>query len=202
LVRTLPCHGRGRGFESRRPRHSFQALEGNIQFPSWSNMVHSASIPSIASSDSPSCCKRARVCPLETLAFHSTRGDSPAVSSVDPAVLVLHFRVWAVVIDDNVLHFAPFTLLQPELHSFLVADTCHGPRGSVATFVVFPCRRKSEQLKSGIIVREMFLCVRNGSCSGTAAGICICISYLWASKRRLGEIEVVGRKRRVQAGQC
>ena len=22
LVRTLPCHGRGRGFESRRPRHS------------------------------------------------------------------------------------------------------------------------------------------------------------------------------------
>ena len=26
LVRTLPCHGRGRGFESRRPRHSFQAL--------------------------------------------------------------------------------------------------------------------------------------------------------------------------------
>jgi hypothetical protein len=29
LVRTLPCHGRGRGFESRRPRHSFQS--------SWSN---------------------------------------------------------------------------------------------------------------------------------------------------------------------
>src|SRR5580698_4963105 len=26
LVRTLPCHGRGRGFESRRPRHSFQVL--------------------------------------------------------------------------------------------------------------------------------------------------------------------------------
>ena len=25
LVRTLPCHGRGRGFESRRPRHSFLA---------------------------------------------------------------------------------------------------------------------------------------------------------------------------------
>jgi hypothetical protein len=26
LVRTLPCHGRGRGFESRRPRHSFKPL--------------------------------------------------------------------------------------------------------------------------------------------------------------------------------
>ena len=26
LVRTLPCHGRGRGFESRRPRHCFQQL--------------------------------------------------------------------------------------------------------------------------------------------------------------------------------
>ena len=26
LVRTLPCHGRGRGFESRRPRHIFQSL--------------------------------------------------------------------------------------------------------------------------------------------------------------------------------
>ena len=26
LVRTLPCHGRGRGFESRRPRHSFHQL--------------------------------------------------------------------------------------------------------------------------------------------------------------------------------
>src|SRR5579872_1717014 len=25
LVRTLPCHGRGRGFESRRPRQFFQA---------------------------------------------------------------------------------------------------------------------------------------------------------------------------------
>ncbi len=25
LVRTLPCHGRGRGFESRRPRHSLQS---------------------------------------------------------------------------------------------------------------------------------------------------------------------------------
>ena len=28
LVRTLPCHGRGRGFESRRPRHSFQRVIG------------------------------------------------------------------------------------------------------------------------------------------------------------------------------
>ena len=28
LVRTLPCHGRGRGFESRRPRHSFQRVTG------------------------------------------------------------------------------------------------------------------------------------------------------------------------------
>src|SRR5215472_17509737 len=26
LVRTLPCHGRGREFESRRPRHILQAL--------------------------------------------------------------------------------------------------------------------------------------------------------------------------------
>ena len=28
--KLLPCHGRGRGFESRRPRHSFQALVGLI----------------------------------------------------------------------------------------------------------------------------------------------------------------------------
>ena len=27
LVRTLPCHGRGRGFESRRPRHIFKHLQ-------------------------------------------------------------------------------------------------------------------------------------------------------------------------------
>jgi hypothetical protein len=39
LVRTLPCHGRGREFESRRPRHSFQAVGRNTQFPPWSNMV-------------------------------------------------------------------------------------------------------------------------------------------------------------------
>src|ERR1700678_2820004 len=25
LVRALPCHGRGRGFEPRRPRHTFQS---------------------------------------------------------------------------------------------------------------------------------------------------------------------------------
>src|SRR5881409_3917413 len=29
LVRTLPCHGRGREFESRRPLHIFQSLAGN-----------------------------------------------------------------------------------------------------------------------------------------------------------------------------
>ena len=30
LVRALPCHGRGRGFEPRRPRHSFQETYGVI----------------------------------------------------------------------------------------------------------------------------------------------------------------------------
>src|SRR5713226_6780078 len=30
LVRALPCHARGRGFESRRPRHSFQALAESL----------------------------------------------------------------------------------------------------------------------------------------------------------------------------
>jgi hypothetical protein len=39
LVRTLPCHGRGRGFESRRPRQFFQALARNWQFASWSDLV-------------------------------------------------------------------------------------------------------------------------------------------------------------------
>ncbi len=28
LVRTLPCHGRGRGFEPRRPRHKTQETKG------------------------------------------------------------------------------------------------------------------------------------------------------------------------------
>jgi hypothetical protein len=30
LVRTLPCHGRGREFESRRPRHFFHALAESL----------------------------------------------------------------------------------------------------------------------------------------------------------------------------
>jgi len=38
-ISLLPCHGRGRGFESRRPRHSFQAVARNWQFRSWSNLV-------------------------------------------------------------------------------------------------------------------------------------------------------------------
>ena len=38
-ISLLPCHGRGRGFESRRPRHSFQVLARNWQFESWSNLV-------------------------------------------------------------------------------------------------------------------------------------------------------------------
>ena len=36
---SLPCHGRGRGFESRRPRHFFQSIARNWQFASWSNLV-------------------------------------------------------------------------------------------------------------------------------------------------------------------
>ena len=38
-ISLLPCHGRGRGFESRRPRQFFQALARNWQFASWSNLV-------------------------------------------------------------------------------------------------------------------------------------------------------------------
>src|SRR5579863_9565728 len=30
LFRALPCHGRGRGFEPRRPRHTFQNTYGKI----------------------------------------------------------------------------------------------------------------------------------------------------------------------------
>src|SRR5206468_1067852 len=37
--KCLACHGRGRGFESRRPRQFFQALARNWQFASWSNLV-------------------------------------------------------------------------------------------------------------------------------------------------------------------
>jgi hypothetical protein len=37
LVRTLPCHGRGREFESRRPRHSFQEV-------SWASPPQSLNI--------------------------------------------------------------------------------------------------------------------------------------------------------------
>ena len=36
---TQRCHGRGREFESRRPRQFFQALARNWQFASWSNLV-------------------------------------------------------------------------------------------------------------------------------------------------------------------
>jgi hypothetical protein len=37
LVRTLPCHGRGRGFESRRPRHSSRASRRSrrVRQPVW-----------------------------------------------------------------------------------------------------------------------------------------------------------------------
>ncbi len=49
LVRTLPCHGRGREFESRRPRHFFQSLTRNWQKLSWSIMVQFQKIePEIA----------------------------------------------------------------------------------------------------------------------------------------------------------
>ncbi len=33
LVRALPCHGRGRGFEPRRPRHTFQSTYGTYGDP-------------------------------------------------------------------------------------------------------------------------------------------------------------------------
>src|SRR5260370_16790972 len=31
-ITTLPCHGRGREFESRRPRHSFQQVASGFRF--------------------------------------------------------------------------------------------------------------------------------------------------------------------------
>src|ERR1035437_4219018 len=43
LVRTLPCHGRGREFESGRPRHSFEPLTRNpfgafpVHFEDWAH---------------------------------------------------------------------------------------------------------------------------------------------------------------------
>src|SRR5713226_652315 len=40
LVRTLPCHGRGREFESRRPRHSFQALAESMAFRGGNKKEH------------------------------------------------------------------------------------------------------------------------------------------------------------------
>jgi hypothetical protein len=39
LVRTLPCHGRGRGFESRRPRHILKQLR-KIRTDSDAQTVH------------------------------------------------------------------------------------------------------------------------------------------------------------------
>ena len=39
LVRTLPCHGRGRGFESRRPRHSFEWFTKDPENRSGSNSI-------------------------------------------------------------------------------------------------------------------------------------------------------------------
>jgi hypothetical protein len=38
LVRALPCHGRGRGFEPRRPRHSFQKTYGMIRPQKTTNL--------------------------------------------------------------------------------------------------------------------------------------------------------------------
>ena len=41
LVRTLPCHGRGRGFESRRPRHESRGMSPQLSIDSG---VHSLRI--------------------------------------------------------------------------------------------------------------------------------------------------------------
>jgi hypothetical protein len=48
LVRTLPCHGRGRGFESRRPRHSSRRSFAGLR-------------PSAAGSPFAHACKMAQV---------------------------------------------------------------------------------------------------------------------------------------------
>ncbi len=39
-ITTLPCHGRGREFESRRPRHSFQALAESMAFRCGNKKEH------------------------------------------------------------------------------------------------------------------------------------------------------------------
>ena len=43
LVRALPCHGRGRGFEPRRPRHSFQKTYGTYgPIVTIHNLIHNS----------------------------------------------------------------------------------------------------------------------------------------------------------------
>ena len=60
LVRTLPCHGRGREFESRRPRHSFQKSctdfdetiedpKGHVFVPLFVSLFVSVDLPSLCS---------------------------------------------------------------------------------------------------------------------------------------------------------
>jgi hypothetical protein len=50
LVRTLPCHGRGREFESRRPRHSFQRSCFN-----FGQTIEDAKRPRVAALSRPFC---------------------------------------------------------------------------------------------------------------------------------------------------